>query len=77
MIVLFANSEDNGEEFECFILHIELKLLSKGKYLQCFYDIFDSVVELLQSIDAMPVKQLNCVVLMWPTWQMSLINSMR
>ena len=39
---------DNNEEFERSLLHTEVRSLSKGSCLKCFYSLFDTVVEFIQ-----------------------------
>ena len=39
---------DNDEEFERLLLHTEIRWLSKGNCLTCFYSMFDTVIEFFQ-----------------------------
>ncbi|ETE73121.1 hypothetical protein L345_01043, partial [Ophiophagus hannah] len=43
--------EENDEEFERLLLHTKGRWLSKGKRLRRFHELFDTVVEFLESID--------------------------
>jgi len=36
---------ENEEEFERLLLHTEVRWLSKGKCLQSFYNLYDSVID--------------------------------
>ncbi|XP_034642709.1 SCAN domain-containing protein 3-like [Trachemys scripta elegans] len=42
---------ENDEEFNCLLLHTEVRWLSKGACLDRFYKLFDSVLEFLENKD--------------------------
>lgn len=42
---------ENEEEFERLLLHTEVRWLSKGNCLRRFYDLYDTILEFLKSVD--------------------------
>ena len=59
MIVFKQLCIENEEDYNRLLLHTEVRWLSKGACLNRFYDIFDSVLEFLESKDISLKKNLK------------------
>ncbi|XP_060878789.1 protein FAM200C-like [Metopolophium dirhodum] len=50
---------ENDEDFECLVLHTEVRWLSKGNCLIRFYNLFQTILEFLQPFDKQLYDELH------------------